>query len=314
MESWSRGLAGEKIYGRWTKNTYKLIRYLGEGATGIVYIVKELPSGRLLALKMSKQFYTISSEVNVLKKLNQPEYTYKGPRFYDVDDGILSSTKRKVHFYTMEYIEGTPYRKFIEKNGQEWAVVFLLQMLKQLELLHQSGWVFGDLKVDNIIISKNKQEVRWFDVGGFTMLGRSVKEYTEFYDQGYWGVGPRKATVQYDLFSCSMIFLEAFYPKRFYKTKSSGKVLLRKKMECHRQLRWFMPIMENLWNGKYQSALQMHRDIQRVFAMRMQKAKIGDTKNKVKKKKGIFKQFLLKTSILLFIAGGYILYLSYQAP
>lgn len=323
MVNWSRKLAGKQLVGRWTHHIYQLIRYLGEGATGTVYIAKELPNGRLLALKMSESFYTISSEVNVLRKLNQTSPAYRGPKFYDVDDGIISSVNQKVHFYTMEYISGSSYRKFIETHSPDWAVIFLLQMLKQLDLLHRSGWVFGDLKVDNILITKEKgkPEVRWFDVGGFTSFGRAIKEYTEFYDQAYWGVGSRKASVQYDLFACGMIFVEAFYPKRFHKTRENGSQILCEKIYAPVKLRWFLPIMEAVWQGKFQTAAQMHEAVRKDFTLEWKKGKnlqsvpISCAQYRQKRKKRSFVHRLMKTSVvLLSIVGTYILYLIYQAP
>lgn len=318
MENWSKKIVGSKLVGRWTNQSYRLIRFLGEGATGVVYLAKQLPRGPLLALKMSEMPYTISSEVNILKKLGKNSRAHMGPKFYHMDDGELISVRKKIYFYTMEYIEGMSYTKFIEKNGQKWAVVFLLQLLKHLSVLHQARWSFGDLKVDNIMISSKKQpQVRWFDVGGFTSFGRSIKEYTEFYDQGYWGVGTRQASVQYDLFASSMIFLEAFYPKRFEKVNRDGKMILRNKIQNHREIIWFLPIMENIWNGKYKSALHMHRDVRHRFMQYEVKKKELVIKCKNKKsqvrKTYSFVKFLLKTSIVaVSILGGYILYLFYQ--
>ena len=317
MENWSRKIVGFKLVGRWTHDSYRLIRFLGEGTTGVVYLAKQLPSGPLLALKMSETPYTISSEVNILKKLSKDTTTYMGPRFYQMDDGELVGIQKKIYFYTMEYIEGIPYKRFIEKYGQKWAVVFLLQILKHLSILHQAGWAFGDLKVDNIIVSfqnlKSQPQVRWFDVGGFTAFGRSIKEYTEFYDQGYWGVGTRQASIQYDLFASSMIFLEAFYPKRFKNVNRGGKTILRDKIRKYEEINWFLPVMENVWSGRYPHAIDMHKDVRNRFIQWDAKQKERFSKYKRKRRIQSTFNFILKTSVILVsILGGYILYLFYQ--
>src|SRR5699024_7426118 len=116
------------------------------------------------------------------------------------DGGVYS-------FYVMEYIAGIRMDQFVQKQGLEWIGLFLLQVLDQLEDLHRSGWVFGDLKNENILVTLEKPEVRFIDVGGTTKIGRSLKEYSEFYDRAYWGLGTRKAEPAYDLFAVSMLVL-----------------------------------------------------------------------------------------------------------
>ena len=58
-----------------------------------------------------------------------------------------------------------------------------------MDKLHQAGFVLGDLKLDNLIVTNNPIRLRFIDVGGVTLFDRSVKEYTEFYDRGYWQCG-----------------------------------------------------------------------------------------------------------------------------
>lgn len=71
MGKWNKRIVGMNLTGRWSQQTYRLVQYLGQGATGVVYLAKQLPSGPFLALKMSDAAYAISSEVNILKKLSK---------------------------------------------------------------------------------------------------------------------------------------------------------------------------------------------------------------------------------------------------
>src|SRR5699024_9965099 len=128
----------------------------------------------------------------------------------------------------MEYIQGMGMHSFIRRYGNQWVGPFLLQLLNDLEALHQAGWVFGDLKLDNVLIDIKPPRVRLVDVGGTTQVGRSIKEYTEFYDRGYWELGSRKAEPSYDLFAVVMIFIHVFYPNRFEKRGDSFALLNRK--------------------------------------------------------------------------------------
>lgn len=105
----------------------------------------------------------------------------------------------------------------------------MVQLLEDLDQLHQAGWTFGDLKTDNILVESNPPRIRLVDVGGTTRMGRSIKEYTEFFDRGYWGLGTRKAEPSYDLFAVAMVFLHIYYPRRFERmTGEPSEKLLEK--------------------------------------------------------------------------------------
>lgn len=80
----------------------------------------------------------------------------------------------------MEYIAGTDLLTFIKQNGTTWLPVLISQLLTDLDYLHKNGWVFGDLKPENLLVTKSPVKIRCIDVGGTTMQGRAIKEFTEF--------------------------------------------------------------------------------------------------------------------------------------
>ncbi|MFP3326058.1 hypothetical protein R0K05_23690, partial [Planococcus sp. SIMBA_160] len=43
--------------------------------------------------------------------------------------------------------------EFVKQKGDEWIVVLMIQLLSNLAHLHKEGWIFGDLKPDNLIVS-----------------------------------------------------------------------------------------------------------------------------------------------------------------
>ncbi|MDY0410014.1 protein kinase domain-containing protein [Paracerasibacillus soli] len=176
---------GMYIKGKWHKNEYMIKQLLGSGAIGSVYLVKY--NGREAALKISENSTSMTMEVNVLKSLAKVQGSHLGPSLLDVDDWVLSNGQTYT-FYVMEYVRGVTLPTYMQQNGHEWIGVFMLQLLDDLEKLHQAGWIFGDLKVDNLLVtSSSPARIRWIDVGGTTQIGRAIKEYTEFYDRGYWG-------------------------------------------------------------------------------------------------------------------------------
>jgi serine/threonine protein kinase len=248
---------GTVITGKWHLNKYTIIKELGSGANGVVYLAKQ--NNTLVALKMSDNDMSITSEVNVLKSFAKVQGSPTlGPSLLDVDDWQEKSGR--IYFYVMEYIQGPDLLAFLQQKGKAWTSVLFLQLLKDLDKLHENGWVFGDLKPENLLVTGPPSRIRCIDVGGTTIQGRAIKEFTEFYDRGYWGLGSRKAERSYDLFAVAMIIINTAYPKRFTKT-TGGISQLRDAVRQKPELLPFEKVILKSLQGHYQSAKQMRADL-----------------------------------------------------
>ena len=275
---------GTEIIGKWNRNRYVVRRKIGAGMIGTVYLCQM--NNRLVALKMSSDAMSMTTEVNVLKSLNKVQDKRLGPFLIDVDD-YETGRGATYSFYVMEYIRGTSIEMFVRQNGYEWIGVFLLQLLEQLEQLHQTGWVFGDLKNDNLLITSSPPTIRFVDVGGTTKMGRSIKEYSEFYDRAYWHLGTREAEPSYDLFALVMVVLTIFYPKQFKRQKNAKQYIFQK-ISAIDEIKLFRPMFQKAIAGKYIHAKEMKEDVLQVI---VQRAK--DDKNKSKKTPHIIEVLLI---------------------
>jgi serine/threonine protein kinase len=247
---------GTVITGKWHSNKYTVLKELGYGANGIVYLAKFKNSQ--VALKMSDNGMSITSEVNVLRSFAKVQGSTLGPSLLDVDD--WKSNQGQISFYTMEYIQGPDLLTFIQNKGKSWTNVLFLQLLNDLNKLHENGWVFGDLKPENLIVTGPTPRIRCIDVGGTTIQGRAIKEFTEFYDRGYWGLGSRKADPAYDLFAVAMIMINTDYPKRFNKT-IGGITQLKDAIRKQKDLLPFEKVILKALQGNYTNALQMRTEL-----------------------------------------------------
>ncbi|WP_047986247.1 protein kinase domain-containing protein [Ornithinibacillus californiensis] len=252
---------GMSMTGKWHHKRYTIIRKLGNGAIGSVYLCDA--GGKKAALKISDKGSSITMEVNVLKSLGKVQGKSLGPYLLDVDDWVTPQGQT-FSFYVMEYIQGRTLPEFMKQHGQEWIGVFLMQLLDDLEALHQSGWVFGDLKVDNLLVTSAPTRLRWIDVGGTTQIGRAIKEYTEFYDRGYWGLGSRKAEPSYDLFALVMVFLSVYYPNHFQKG-SNPQATLFKKVNDIKAIHPYSQCLKKALIGKYRTSKEMKQEISAVI-------------------------------------------------
>ncbi len=310
---------GTVIEGKWHKNRYIILKELGFGANGIVYLARN--KHVQVALKMSDNGMSITSEVNVLKSFAKVQGSALGPSLLDVDDWQVNGGQ--ISFYAMEYIEGPDFLSFMEKKGGSWLPVLILQLLNDLEKLHQNGWVFGDLKPENLIVTGPPSRIRCIDVGGTTIQGRAIKEFTEFYDRGYWGLGSRKAEPSYDLFAVAMIMINCVHPKRFDKTQG-GITQLRQVINGSKLLQKFEPVILKALQGHYRSAGDMRNELLQLINAKTSQATTGTrqtrhrrqthsvntrtTRNGVKqgqkkgKKKGSLETVLILVIVMLFYA------------
>lgn len=140
---------------------YKIIKWLGGGSFGDVYLAKDILLDKEFAIKVSrareKEIEIIKKEARVLSELNHPNIV----RFYSID---LIDNKIVL---VMEYVEGEPLRKIIEKGPLEIekSIEIISQVLDALSYAHKKGFLHRDIKPENIIIEKKTEIVKITDFG-----------------------------------------------------------------------------------------------------------------------------------------------------
>lgn len=194
---------GRIIAGKWKHGHYRVVRLLGEGANGRVYLVER--DKEQYALKVGFDAVDLQSEANVLAALSSSPGSFQ--RFLiDVDDAQVAGASYP--FYVMKFVKGQQLQQFLRRKGREWLPLIGCHLLGKLKELHDKGYVFGDLKWENVMVT-GFGDVELVDFGGVTQMGKSVKQFTEVYDRGFWSAGMRTADDGYDLFSFAVLMLQA---------------------------------------------------------------------------------------------------------
>ncbi len=195
-------LVGKVIKGKWNKNYYRVIKLIGSGGVGRVYKVWCDKRKKYLAIKLSEDLHSITKEYNMLEKF---QYLKMVPKVLEIDDYIdLGQTK---YFIALEYIKGKTLKEYMENyriNIRDLLSIIIIigEMIKKV---HKEGYVFGDVKPENIMIDEKNNEIKVIDLGSLCPIGSSLKEFTPIYDRSKWNVGLRKAEPSYDLFSLCII-------------------------------------------------------------------------------------------------------------
>lgn len=196
------------LSGKWNGRRYRLEKLLGVGSNGQVYLAT---NGRATcALKIGQDAADVQAEANALSSLDRRE-RQRPPFLLDVDDAAIEGGS--VSFYVMQYVPGVPVRSYLRQHGEQWLGVVGFRLLKRLAELHEAGWAFGDVKNDNVLVG-DYGRVGLVDFGGMTAIGRSVRQFTEIYDRGYWGAGSRTAEPAYDWFAVAVLWIHVMDGKR----------------------------------------------------------------------------------------------------
>jgi transcriptional regulator with GAF, ATPase, and Fis domain/tetratricopeptide (TPR) repeat protein/predicted Ser/Thr protein kinase len=146
---------------------YEVVRQLGEGGGGAVYLVRDrFAGGRGVALKRIHDARdeilggTLRREFQVLAALRHAslaevyDFGEIGPG-EDVPPGL---------FFTREHIEGAPLVEALADASAERVARVFVELARALEPLHRSGLLHGDLKPHNVIVGDDDR-VRLIDFG-----------------------------------------------------------------------------------------------------------------------------------------------------
>nr|NNM89880.1 serine/threonine protein kinase [Bacilli bacterium] len=210
---------GEVITGLWHRNKYLVIRKIGEGANGCVYLVAQ--QSQQVALKLGRDANAISLEYRHLQIVEkQIRHVLIGPQAFELDDCELE--RKRWSFFTMNYVHGETIDRFLSRNGVSFAPFCLMRCLRSVHALHEIGYSFGDSKPANILIDPSTFQVSFVDFAGMTRFDHAIKEFTGLYDRAFWGIGARKAEPLYDFIALALIIVFSVAPI----TKEQERTLL----------------------------------------------------------------------------------------
>lgn len=205
-----------------------MLKKLGAGGIGEIYLVED-QQGRQLALKLSTDMISITKEYQFLTKFKDKAFI---PKIYDLDD--FQRQDKTYHFFTMEYIQGYNLKTAMKDHALNIATkINLVRIITSIIVeINQAGYVYSDLKHENIMIDGRNKLVRLIDLGSLVELNSTVKEYTPMYDRLCWGRGKRIADKQYQIFVIAMLLISLMLNRTLDPAKEkldTAMLALRKK-------------------------------------------------------------------------------------
>jgi len=164
--------------GRLVAGRYRLIRPLGRGGMGTVWLGEDQLAGRQVAVKELRPPDGVSdTEQDVFRRRALAEARSAArlthPNAVTLYDVIPASPADDAVYLIMEYVDGATLAQVIEREGplsEQRAAGIALQMLSILDAAHALGIVHRDIKPANIMITAAGQ-VKLADFGIAHMVG-----------------------------------------------------------------------------------------------------------------------------------------------
>lgn len=156
--------------------SYRIVRLLGEGGVGSVYLGEHPIIGTKVAIKillpeiaaMGSIVERFVQEARASTQIGSPHI----PRYFDF--GQLPDGR---HFAVMEYLEGETLAKLLAREGMlsvERAGALLAQAARAMAQAHAAGILHRDLKPDNLFITRGEDGsavVKVLDFGIAKLMG-----------------------------------------------------------------------------------------------------------------------------------------------
>ncbi|HEX4613814.1 MAG TPA: serine/threonine-protein kinase [Urbifossiella sp.] len=148
-----------------TLGGFQVVRRIGAGGMGQVYLARQLSLKRPVALKLLKADLTknltalrrFEAEAHAVAKLNHPNIV----QVYEFGehDGL--------RYMALEYVEGRNLREYLARKGPPdlpVALSIMRQVATALAKAHEQGLVHRDIKPENILVTR-RVEVKVTDFG-----------------------------------------------------------------------------------------------------------------------------------------------------
>src|SRR5574341_1158619 len=196
-------------------NRYQILKKIGEGGLGSVFLAQDLWSEKEVALKLLSDKKASLNQIKLFQKEFQLLRYLKHPGLVEVYD-LFKTEDRKVG-YSMEFVPGKVFLENKKILDLKSFYFLALQICQTLDFIHSQGLIHCDLKPQNFLISHSTRtkkesdfEIKLMDFG----LAGVLKENDQKVKGTVGYIAPEilrgeKFDQRADLYSLGVIFYQA---------------------------------------------------------------------------------------------------------
>ncbi|MFO7980523.1 MAG: serine/threonine-protein kinase [Candidatus Aminicenantes bacterium] len=271
---------------------YKIIRSLGSGGFGAVFLAEDTWLNIRVAIKVphkqSVELFKLLKEPRLQAALNHPNIVRM----------ISAEKEGKIFYMVMEYIKGKTLEKKIEKERiikYEKAIEYITQIADASSHAHKNKIIHRDIRPSNIMIQEDEDKIKITDFGTSAWLNKLPYASTRIGSPPY--MAPEqflgKATFQSDIYSIGCIFYEMLLgrppifdpdPFKILEKAKQGKITppriknsrIPKEIDLI-IMKCLSPKIEN----RYQSAEEISKDLEHFKGKDVEKSELIDIRKRI---------------------------------
>ncbi len=148
-----------------TLGDFKILRRLGQGGMGQVYVAEQISLKRKVALKVLKP--ELAANATALARFKLEAEAVARATHANIVQVYAIDHVGDIHFMALEYVEGRNLRQYLERKGPPEVLVALSiirQVAAALQRASELGIIHRDIKPENILLTR-KTEVKVADFG-----------------------------------------------------------------------------------------------------------------------------------------------------
>lgn len=135
---------------------YQMLKELGRGGMGAVYLARQLSLARNVAVKVMRPEW--AKDPIFVARFTREAYAAAQLNHHNVVQIHDIGAQRDTNFFSMEFVEGQSLADLLKRDGKldaEVAVGYVLQAARGLAFAHEQGMVHRDIKPDNLLLSRH---------------------------------------------------------------------------------------------------------------------------------------------------------------
>jgi eukaryotic-like serine/threonine-protein kinase len=140
---------GERLGG------YELIKRLGAGGMGSVYLARQVSLDREVALKLLSP--ELATDPQFVARFTREAYAAAQLSHHNIVAIHDIGNEKDQHFFSMEFVRGKSLANLLDEKAilePQAAVAYTLQAARGLAFAHSHGMVHRDVKPDNLLLSE----------------------------------------------------------------------------------------------------------------------------------------------------------------
>jgi serine/threonine protein kinase len=137
-----------------TLGNYQIIRQLGRGGMGAVYLARQISLDRPVALKVMNAEW--AQNPSFLVRFTREAYAAAQLVHHNVVQVYDIGADHGVHYFSMEYVQGKTLGELLRVSRRlppDEAAGYILQAARGLQFAHERGMIHRDIKPDNLMLN-----------------------------------------------------------------------------------------------------------------------------------------------------------------